>query len=405
MKTDAHEKQMAEEQQAIHERMGRIKHKLLVLSGKGGVGKSTVAVNLATALAMRGHTVGLLDVDIHGPSVPRLLGLENTSARLEPQGGGPSLLIPVPAAHNIRVMSIAFLLGDRDTAVIWRGPMKYKVIKQFLTDVAWGDLDYLVVDSPPGTGDEPLSVVQLIEDATGAVIVTTPQELAIADVRKCVTFCRQLDLPIVGVIENMSGFVCPSCGEQIDLFKTGGGRKMAEDLGEPFLGSVPFDPQLVEAGDGGTPYVEHFANSAAAKAFAEAVNTIVERTMPGDNRKPTGGDEKTMRIAIPVTEGRLSAHFGHCAQFALIDVKPDQKTIHKTQMMAAPAHEPGLLPRWLAEQGAEMIIAGGMGGRAQGLFQQQNISVVVGAPSEAPDAIVAAYLDGTLETGTNACDH
>ncbi len=405
MTTEAQKQQMEAEQREIRLRMGRIKHKILVLSGKGGVGKSTVAANLAASLAARGSKVGLLDVDIHGPSIPQLLGLDNTAAQLAPPDGKRALLRPVSAGQNLSVMSIAFLLEDRDMAVIWRGPMKHRVIKQFLKDVAWGDLDYLIVDSPPGTGDEPLAVAQLIEDARGAVVVTTPQDLAISDVRKCVTFCRQLTLSVLGVIENMSGFVCPSCGENIDIFKTGGGRKMADEMAIPFLGRIPIDPNLVNAGDNGTPYLERFADTETARGFEAAVEAILGTTEQEKEEEESNRRSNGMKIAIPITGGRLSSHFGHCEEFALIDADREGRTITSTQTLAAPPHEPGLLPRWLAEQGAEIIIAGGMGRRAQGLFEQQNIEVVVGAPAETPEAIVNAYLHVTLETGANACDH
>jgi len=220
---------MATERTQIQQRVGRIEHSILVLSGKGGVGKSTVAANLAVSLASRGKQVGLLDVDIHGPSIPQILGLDGMPPGIVQPDREAALLQPVPAMDNLRVMSMGLLLDNRDAAVIWRGPMKYNVIKQFLKDVDWGDLDYLIVDSPPGTGDEPLSIAQLLGSATGAVIVTTPQELAISDVRKCVTFCRKLELPVLGVVENMSGFVCPSCGQRSDIFKCGGGEKMAAE--------------------------------------------------------------------------------------------------------------------------------------------------------------------------------
>ena len=399
------EQQMADDQKEIRLRMERIQHKILVLSGKGGVGKSTVAANLATALAARGYKVGVLDVDIHGPSIPQLLGVQASVAQLAPPDGEASLLKPVSAGPNLSVMSMGFLLDHRDTAVIWRGPMKNNMIKQFLKDVAWGDLDYLVVDSPPGTGDEPLSVVQLLGNATGAVVVTTPQNLAVSDVRKCVTFCRQLNLPILGVIENMSGFVCPACGEKVDIFKTGGGQTMAEQMDLPFLSRIPIDPHLVDAGDSGTSYLERFADTETARAFEAAVDTILRTREPAKKVSEPNKRSNGMRIAVPVVNGKLSAHFGHCEEFALIDADLESKTITSTQTLAAPPHEPGLLPRWLAEKGAEMIIAGGMGGRAQGLFDQQNIVVVVGAPSDTPEAIANAYMDGALETGANVCDH
>ena len=405
MATDVQKQQMADEQQEIRQRMGQIKHKILVLSGKGGVGKSTVAANLAMALAGRGNKVGLLDVDIHGPSIPQLMGVSASRTEMASSDGGRSAMQPVNAGDNLKVMSIGFLLENRDAAVIWRGPMKYNIIKQFLKDVEWGDLDYLVVDSPPGTGDEPLSVVQLLEDATGAVVVTTPQGLAVSDVRRCVTFCRQLSLPVLGVIENMSGFTCPSCGERVDIFKTGGGASMAEEMGVGFLGRVPIDPHLVDAGDSGISYLDRFTDTETARAFKGVIDAIESTTKSEKEPSKPNERSKSMRIAIPVTEGKLSAHFGHCQEFALIDADRESKTITATEMLAAPPHEPGLLPRWLAEKGAEMIIAGGMGGRAQGLFQQQKIAVVVGAPSDTPEAVVNAYLQGSLQTGDNVCDH
>lgn len=259
------------ERQQLTRRMCQIKHKIVVLSGKGGVGKSTVAVNLAVSLALEGKRVGLLDVDIHGPSIPRLLKLEDRQI----QGSGEAL-IPVSFNNSLKVMSIGFLLRERNDAVIWRGPMKYGVIKQFLKDVEWGELDYLVIDSPPGTGDEPLSVCQLIENPKGAIIVTTPQELAILDVRKSINFCRQLDVPVLGVIENMSGFVCPKCGTRTNIFKTGGGKLMANDMGVPFLGRIPIGPEIVQACDDGKPYVNHYPNSETAKAFEKIIAPILE---------------------------------------------------------------------------------------------------------------------------------
>jgi Mrp family chromosome partitioning ATPase len=271
MLTDQQKQQMEAEQQEIRKRIRRIKHQIVVMSGKGGVGKSTVAVNLAISLAAKGKKIGLLDIDIHGPSIPHILGL--TSQR--PASDGNALL-PVQMNTNLKVISIGFMLENQNSAVIWRGPMKYNVIKQFLKDVAWGDLDFLIADSPPGTGDEPLSVVQLLERVTGGIIVTTPQDVALNDVRKSITFCRKLNVPVLGVVENMSGFVCPKCGTRTDIFKTGGGRTMANEMGVPFLGSVPVDPRIVEACDMGTPYVAQFAGTDTAKAFERIVTPVLE---------------------------------------------------------------------------------------------------------------------------------
>jgi ATP-binding protein involved in chromosome partitioning len=208
------------EKLAIQNTMGRIRHKIIVMSGKGGVGKSTVATNIAVALASKGQKVGLMDVDIHGPSIPKMLGLDGHMLK-----GSETGLAPIPYNDNLGVMSIGFILKSQDDAVIWRAPLKHKLIRDFLTDVQWGNLDYLIIDSPPGTGDEPLSVAQLLEDADGAVIVTTPQDVALIDVRKAITFCRQVKIPVLGVVENMSGFVCPHCGKPSNIFKVGGGEK------------------------------------------------------------------------------------------------------------------------------------------------------------------------------------
>jgi len=259
------------EREALAARLSRIGRTILVLSGKGGVGKSTVAANVAIALAEADKRVGLLDVDIHGPSIPKLMGLEGRT----PTGTGDSIE-PIHYDPHLKVMSIGFVLQNRDDAVIWRGPLKMNVIKQFLKDVEWGELDFLVVDCPPGTGDEPLSVVQLIGKPDGVVIVTTPQDLAISDVRKCVNFCRQLHVPVLGVIENMSGFVCPHCGKRVDIFKSGGGETMAADMGVPFLGRIPIDPAVVQASDRGELYVQAHAESETAMAFRDAITPILD---------------------------------------------------------------------------------------------------------------------------------
>lgn len=266
--------------------MQAIRQKILVLSGKGGVGKSTVAANLAMSLALAGCEVGLLDVDIHGPSIPKLMGLEGEHCRPAAEPGG---LQPVTVLPRLKVMSLGFLFQSPRDAVIWRGPLKYKVIEEFLRDVAWGHLDVLVIDSPPGTGDEPLSVAQLVGRPAGAIVVTTPQEVAVADVRRSITFCQQAHLQVLGVVENMSGFVCPHCGTATDLFKAGGGVALAREMGVPFLGKVPLDPQVVDSGDAGTPFVQRFAASPAAQAFAEIVRPILANLRLSEGpASPTG---------------------------------------------------------------------------------------------------------------------
>ncbi len=266
-----------EDRRNLQTRLRRIRHKIIVLSGKGGVGKSTMAVNLATALMMSGKRVGLLDVDIHGPSIPTMLGIEG-----ETIGGYGDGLLPVELG-DMKVMSLGFLLRNQDDAVIWRGPMKMGVIKQFLKDVVWGDLDYLIIDSPPGTGDEPLSVCQLIGEMDGALIVTTPQKVAGVDVRKSITFCRQLHVPVLGVVENMSGFACPKCGEVTQIFPSGGGKRIAEDMGVPFLGSIPIDPKIAEACDSGRAFIHHYA----ATPTAEIMRTLIGPILALDETDPS----------------------------------------------------------------------------------------------------------------------
>ncbi len=268
-KTDESDQEFAERQQ-IQERLCRINNKIVVLSGKGGVGKSTVAVNLAAALALAGKEVGLLDVDIHGPSIPTMLGLEGETIQ-----GHEGELFPAEAG-NMKVMSLGFFLQSQDDAVIWRGPLKMGAIKQFIKDVAWGFLDYLIIDSPPGTGDEPLSVCQIIGELTGAVIVTTPQKVAAVDVRKSITFCRQLKVPVLGVVENMSGFVCPHCGKSTEILRSGGGALMAKEMEVPFLGSIPIDPQIALACDEGKAFIKAYANSPTAKIMQEIIKPIAD---------------------------------------------------------------------------------------------------------------------------------
>ncbi len=258
------------EQEKMMKRLSTIKHCIVVLSGKGGVGKSTVSVNLAAALAREGFKVGLLDVDLHGPSIPTMLKLQDARVIMGDNG-----IIPVEVGPDFKVMSIAFFLDSKDQAVVWRGPMKLTAIKQMLEDVDWGELDYLVIDCPPGTGDEPLAVVQLIPCLEGGIIVTTPQEVAASDVRRSVSFCDMLSLPVIGVVENMSGFHCPDCDKVHYIFKQGGGEALAKDMSLPFLGAIPIEPQIADAGDCGTPFVNQPSDSAAAKAFQEIVRKII----------------------------------------------------------------------------------------------------------------------------------
>lgn len=270
------------EEELLSRRMGEIDFKIMVLSGKGGVGKSTVAARMAVALALSGERVGLLDADIHGPSIPKLFGVEGCPLMVATTGIQPLQITP-----KLKLMSIGFLLDGRDSAIIWRGPLKHNALKQFLAEVEWGRLDYLVIDCPPGTGDEPLTVAKLMNGRYGAVIVTTPQDLALADVRRSVSFCRQLSLPVLGVVENMSGFVCPRCGEITNIFKVGGGEAMAKEMGIPFLARVPIDPKLVEASDSGKPFPHSDCLDQTDKAFASIVLSLL-KAKAQDTASPVG---------------------------------------------------------------------------------------------------------------------
>jgi ATP-binding protein involved in chromosome partitioning len=263
---------VTEQEQRLKIKMSKIKHKIAIISGKGGVGKSTVTVNIAAAFALEGHEdkVGILDADIHGPCVPKMLGLKGHKL----VGGPGGTLFPVTGRQGIKVVSMDFLLPNDEAPVIWRGPLKMRIIQQFLADITWGDLDFLLVDLPPGTGDEPLSVMQLIPNIDGVVIVTMPSEVSQAVVKKAITFTKQLGVPVIGIIENMSGFVCPECGAKLDIFKTGGGKQVAKDLSVPYLGKIPIDPAVCVKSDSGTPFFSENKNSPTVRAFTEIVTNI-----------------------------------------------------------------------------------------------------------------------------------
>lgn len=267
------EKQQKEQQRRIKDAMLRVNHKIAVISGKGGVGKSTVTVNLAAAFVTQGlhGKVGILDADITGPCVPKILGLKGEHLQ-----GGPAGIAPALSYHGIKATSMAFLLPSDDTPVIWRGPLKMKAIQQFLSDIMWGELEFLFIDLPPGTGDEPMSIMQLLPEMDGVVIVTIPSEVSQEVVKKAVTFSRKLNIPLIGILENMSGFVCPKCGAEYDIFGSGGGQKIADDLGVPFLGKIPIDPQICVDSDRGTPFVLEHRDSKSTKAFMEIVEKIKE---------------------------------------------------------------------------------------------------------------------------------
>ena len=390
MACNSSNQELQAQDQKINSFLQNVNHKIIVMSGKGGVGKSTVATNLAVFLSNQGYKVGLLDVDVHGPSVAGLLGL--TGLRINTIG---DQFQPYHYSDNLKVISIQGLLDQPDDPLIWRGPVKIGIIRQFLADVNWGPLDFLIIDSPPGTGDEPLTVAQTVTGCQ-AVIVTTPQEIALADVRKSIQFCQKVNLPVLGIIENMSGFVCPSCGNMHAIFKSGGGEKTAANYNLTFLGQLPIDPSVVTAGDAGQSI------DTLSSQTKEKMQHIVEQLLQKLPNKQKGVD-KTMKIAIPVVQGKLCIHFGHCEQFAIITVA-DGKIV-KQETLTPPPHEPGVIPNWVADQGCTDIIVGGMGEAAQAILQQRGVKVSCGAPSDTPENLVAVYLRGELIDSGNTCDH
>ena len=403
---DQHQQQDIE----IKERLHHIKNKILVMSGKGGVGKSSVAAYLSVALAKKGFKVGLMDVDLHGPSIPRLLGLKGTIGPATQSGKAH----PVKYLPNMEVISIEPLMGEnKDMATIWRGPLKIGVIRQFIADIEWMDLDYMIIDAPPGTGDEPLTVAQTIPDAR-ALIVTTPQEISLADVRKSINFCRQVHMEILGIVENMSGLKCPHCGKMIDIFKTRGGMLTAKKEGLKLLGSLPFEPEVVSSGDAGNMRFLDDDQLLITQEFNKTVDEIVKLTeTKKDLVSETQKDKElpmrkqasagTKVLAVPVSDGKLASHFGHCEQFAFIETQNGK--IIKTEMLTPPAHEPGVIPRWLYEQGADVAIVGGMGEKAQQLLREKGVEVIIGAPMDSPEFLANQYLSKTLMAGENVCDH
>lgn len=398
-----------DEDPRLKAQLANIKYKLLVMSGKGGVGKTSVAVYLALGLARRGYQVGLLDVDLHGPDVPRMLGIEGSMDMDDHQH-----LLPYRYNPLLQVMSIECLMPNWDEAVIWRGPLKHSFIQQAVSQVNWGSLDFLIIDSPPGTGDEPLIVAQTISGAQ-ALIVTTPQEVSLADVRKAIDFCRKVAMPILGLVENMSGLICPRCGEEIPLFSSGGGQRTATLMQVPLLASLPFDLRVVQGGDTGRPLLTAPDDSPFINALGSLLDEVEKRLQsiaslpahkPDSSMVPatmTPSGYGTFKVAVPVAGGILCNHFGHCEQFALLEVEGGE--IRSTEFHTPPPHEPGVLPRWLADLGVNLIIAGGMGQRALGLFADKGITVITGAPNQEPETLVKNYLAGDLVTGPNVCDH
>jgi predicted Fe-Mo cluster-binding NifX family protein len=295
--------------------------------------------------------------------------------------------LPPDLYHNLKVISIEALMRNREIAVIWRGPLKHQLIRQFLSEVQWGDLDYLVIDAPPGTGDEPMSVAQTIPDAQ-AVIVTTPQEISLADVRKSINFCQKINLGVLGLVENMSGYFCPHCGKELPLFRKGGGEKTAMAYNIPLLGSLPFDPQIVEAADEGRLLQLAGDDSAFLKAMKPMVNYLVQILPPGPAEKREPG---VLKFAVPMDDGKPAARFGEAKHFALITVK--DRAVAGKELVDTPPHDPGGIPVWLEDLGVTHVLTRDLGEKAQELLKKKGIEVVVGVTEDPPEALVERYLD------------
>lgn len=374
----AQEQQQTEEEKALCRTLAQIRHKILVMSGKGGVGKSSVAVALALGLARAGHKVGMMDVDIHGPNVLRMLGLKEPFDLASAQ-----FLMPPEIFHNLKVISIEAVMRDREIAVIWRGPLKHQLIRQFLTEVQWGFLDYLIIDAPPGTGDEPMSVAQTIPEAK-AVIITTPQEISLADVRKSINFCQKINLDILGLVENMSGYHCPHCGKDLPLFRQGGGEKTAQAFNIPFLGSLPFDPQVVEAADQGQLVELTEENSPFFEGLRPVVKYVAKVLPPQPAREP--GE---LRFAVPLDNGKVAAAPTKAAEIALLTVKDG--AITNKEIMPRPDLDPANFMFWLENLGVSHL-AGDLGEAAIGLLKRKGIEVVTPSLDQTPEQVVEAYV-------------
>ncbi len=373
------------QERRLQEQLSKIRHKIMVMSGKGGVGKSSVAVNLAIGLSLQDFMVGLLDVDLHGPNVPKMLGLRRGRLPRRPDGR----IGAITYSPNLKFLSIEPLLPQEDAAVIWRGPLKISAIRQFIADIDWGKLDYLIIDAPPGTGDEPLTVAKTIPDAY-ALLVTTPQEVSLIDVRKSYNFCRKVKMRILGLVENMSGFICPHCGKEVDLFKRGGGERLAEELGIKFLGRIPVDPRVVAAGDAGKPVIAAYPESKTAEAFEELVRNVVAATEELFRDVEEG---RYMRIAVPI-EGPTVGELEKTDLFAVYDVEKGQ--IKVKDAVKKPADTP--LDLWLKEQVVTHLIAPSIPEEIKNKLQNIGIRLVEGIPPKMKsDMAVQDYLAGIIK--------
>jgi len=367
----------------LREQLSKIRHKIMVLSGKGGVGKSTISVNIAVGLSLQDFMVGLLDVDLHGPSIPKMLGARHLKLTRKPDGR----LGAIKYSPNLKFLSIEPLLPSEDSAVIWRGPIKISAIRQFIGDIDWGELDYLVIDAPPGTGDEPITVAKSIPDAY-ALIVTTPQEVSIIDVKKSIRFCQKVKMRILGIVENMSGFICPHCGKAIDLFKKGGGQKLAEEMGIRFLGRIPVDPRVVDTGDTGRPLIAAYPESVTARAFDDLIRNIITAT---EEMERDVIEERYMRIAVPIdTPTKLETDPEKFSLFAVYDVE-NNKILVKD--VVKKPEDQGLLD-FLKEQVATHILLFDPPKELADFFVKNNIRVLVTDTStENPDNLIKEYLE------------
>ncbi len=349
--------------------LDQIRHKLLVMSGKGGVGKTSVAVAVALMLARRGYAVGLIDVDLHGPDVYRMLGVGEPLDLVHGQ-----YYLPADVARNLKLVSVEAMMKNREAAVIWRGPVKHKIIRQFLTEIQWGHLDFLVIDAPPGTGDEPLTVARAIPEVQ-AVIVTTPQEISLADVRKAIQFCQKVDMQILGVVENMGYLRCPDCGKAIPLFTSGQGSRQLQALGLPVLGSLPFDPEVVAAADEGRLTTLETSQSPFLQAMEAVVTQIVEALQQAASQtQPPAREPGTTIFAAPVVDGNLAPQCNQNQRFLLVTVQ-DGQIVNQLQV-TPPDFKPGLLPHWLERQGVSHLIAAGLPENARKLFQRKGLEVI-----------------------------
>ncbi|HON55564.1 MAG TPA: P-loop NTPase [bacterium] len=386
------EQDLERELQAIRlkENLQRIKNKIVILSGKGGVGKSTVAASLATKLSLMGYKTGLMDVDLHGPSIPTMFGVKQNKLVTK-----DSLFIPIQISENLKLMSVEFFLQDTDAPLIWRGPMKIGIIRQFISEAHWGDLDFLIIDSPPGTGDEPLTVAQ---DVTGAkcVIVTTPQEIALSDVRKSIEFCHKLNMPILGIIENFGFIQCPHCLEKIDIFKGSGADALYLKFGIETLGRIPIIPEAAEKMDSGK-IIDLLKEKSTI--YSDIFSIIVSKILEKNNFK---GDELKMKVGMVILENKgmaskISEHFGQCENFLIAEIE-NQKLksfkVYKNDVV----HGGGGCKAVdeILKYGIEYVIAGGMGGGAQMKFHNAGVKIFgfTGTAQEALDSFLKNELSG-----------